>query len=194
MCSDDQISGDTQHERELIRRSRLGDEQAFSQLVSQNAPSLYRVVRRMASDISEAEAIVQEAFFRAWKSLPGYVEDRPFFPYLVTIAVNLGRDQWRKSRFVDFTGLEPVVESLPATEPTPETQMEETEQLQALAEAVAGLPIAYRAVIALRYDAGMDYREIAEMLGLPVNTVRTHLHRAKAYLRQKLELSEDYHG
>jgi RNA polymerase sigma-70 factor (ECF subfamily) len=70
--------------------------------------------------------------------------------------------------------------------PDPEAQVEETETLRALAEAVAELPTAYKAVIALRYEAGLSYAEIAEILELPINTVRTHLHRAKIRLREVL--------
>ena len=182
---------DHQLEKELVSRLRAGDEQAFDQIVSAYTPPLYRVVRRIASDQDEAEAILQETFLRFWKALPWYDEERPLLPYLVTIAVNRGRDVWRRSRLVDFTGLGSAAEDIPGFEPTPESQVEQAEQLQALAEAVARLPLAYRAVIALRYDAGLSYQEIAESLDLPVNTVRTHLRRAKAHLRTQLERTEE---
>ena len=169
---------------ELIGQARFGNDEAFSQLVIRHTPALYRVVRRIADDSAEAEAIVQEAFLRVWRNLQRYRTGRPFFPYLVTIALNLARDQWRSLRRLDFEGLEPALERDP--EPGPEAQLERAESLQALAEAVAQLPPAYRAVIALRYDAELSYQEIAEALNLPVNTVRTHLRRAKANLKQHL--------
>ncbi len=174
-------------ERELIRRAQAGDDDAFGKLVVSHTPKLYRVIRRMTSDPSEAEAIVQEAFLRAWQALPRYRNDRPFFPYLVTIAVNLGRDLWRKARFLEFGELETVAQAAPSPEPGPERQVEHGETLQALATAVAALPSAYRAVIALRYDAELSYEEIAAALDLPLNTVRTHLRRAKDHLRSLLE-------
>lgn len=181
----------TSVDQELISRARDGDDAAFAQLVTRYTPALYRVVRRMASDQAEAEAIVQESFLRIWQNLHRYQADRPFFPYLVTIAVNLGRDQWRKSRFLDFGGLESVADSLPSPELDPEIQVERAEMLQTLAQAVANLPPAYRAVIALRYDASLSYQQIADALNLPLNTVRTHLRRAKGHLRKVLELLEE---
>jgi RNA polymerase sigma-70 factor (ECF subfamily) len=174
------------NEQSLVRLARSGDDQAFAGLVEAYAPTLYKVVRRVASDTAEAEAIVQEAFLRTWKMLPRYTEGRPFFPYLVTIALNIGRDQWREARRLDFGGLEEVAESLPTQEPGPETELERAETLRALSKAVAALPRAYRMVIALRYDAELSYEEIAEALKLPLNTVRTHLRRAKEALRKAL--------
>jgi RNA polymerase sigma-70 factor (ECF subfamily) len=141
----------------------------------------------MTSDTDEAEAILQETFWRIWKALPRYQEDRRFFPYLATVATNLVRDSWRKDRWRLPDEYEALADQFPDNLPTPETQLETAERLQALAKAVADLPPAYRAVIALRYDAGLSYEEVATALGLPLNTVRTHLRRAKAVLRQELE-------
>ncbi len=188
-----------QTEAELISRSRAGDDQSFAYLVQLYTPKLYRVVRRISSDASEAEAIVQEAFLRAWQALrtwkARHLEEpdapgQPFFSFLVTIALNLGRDRWRKERFLDFGDPEKTLEWIPDPQPGPETLVETRETLQALAQAVSSLPQPYRIVIALRYDAEMSYEEISQALNLPTNTVRTHLHRAKAALRQALRNEE----
>jgi RNA polymerase sigma-70 factor, ECF subfamily len=188
-----------QTEAELIRRSRAGDERSFAYLVQLYTPKLYRVVRRMTSDSSEAEAIVQEAFLRAWRSLGTWkagqadqtqASGQPFFSFLVTIALNLGRDRWRKERFLDFGDPEISLAGIPDPGPGPEKLLETRQTLQALAQAVASLPRPYRVVIALRYDADMSYEEISQALNLPINTVRTHLHRAKAALRQALSQEE----
>jgi len=177
-------------EQELIRRARAGNQSAFESLINIYTPRAFKVVRRMTSDTEEAEAILQETFWRIWKALPRYQEDRRFFPYLVTVATNLVRDAWRKERWLLPDEYEALADQFPDNLPTPETQIEAAERLQALAEAVTNLPPAYRAVIALRYDASMSYEEVAAALGLPLNTVRTHLRRAKAVLRQKLETSD----
>lgn len=176
-------------EPELLRRARRGDADAFGTLVAHYSAALFRVVRRMAADTPEAEAIVQEAFLRTWRAVrAGRVgSERPFFPYLVTVALNVGRDRWRKERRLDFSELEPLEEQLPDPQSGPERLLEESEARQRLAQAVAELPPPYRAVIALRYDAGLSYDEIATALDLPLNTVRTHLHRAKAQLRLALQ-------
>ena len=176
-------------EQELIRRARLGDQPAFEQLVAVFTPGVFRVVRRMTSDTGSAEAILQETFWRAWRALSHYQEDRRFFPYLVTVAANLLRDTWRKDRRILDDGLD-ILERLPDDLPTPESQVEQAEQLQALARAVESLPPLYRAAIAMYYDGGLRYEEIATALDMPMNTVRTCLHRAKLALREMLEKSE----
>jgi RNA polymerase sigma-70 factor (ECF subfamily) len=182
---------DPETDLQLLERTRSGDPSAFGVLIERYSSDLFRVIRRMAGDSSEAEAIVQESFLRVWRILRSPFQQaqdwkRPFFPYLVTIAMNLARDRWRKDRFLDFSSLEDIQEALLSREPDPEIVVEKDETLEALAEAVAKLPPAYRAVIALRYEAGLSYKEIAEALELPINTIRTQLRRAKDRLREAL--------
>jgi RNA polymerase sigma-70 factor (ECF subfamily) len=174
-------------EQDLIRRARAGESNAFEQLVNAYTPDLFRVVRRMTGNTEDAEAAIQETFWRVWQALPRYLEDRRFFPYLVTIAVNLVRDAWRKERRVLPGELDEESTTRSGESLTLEMQLEETELLQALAKAIEELPAPYRAVIALRYDAGLSYDETAYALSLPVNTIRTHLRRAKLVLNKKLE-------
>ncbi len=166
-------------ERDLVQRARQGDDTAFEALVVKNAGPLYRVVVRMTNDAAEAEAIVQETFFRFWRVLDRYQADRDLLPYLVTIATNLYRDQWRKDLRIDEEGLEPLRETTASEHLTPEKQLEQSQLLEALSKAVSELPDKYRTVIALRYDAGLNYQQIADVLQIPINTVRTHIRRAK---------------
>ncbi len=185
------MAGKPLSEQDLIRRARTGDDSAFEALVIQHTPALYRVVRRLASDGAEAEAITQEAFLKAWRSLARLQPDKPFFPYLVTIALNVGRDQLRRLRFVEESDLESEEVFQADPDPGPEERLEEAELIEALGQALEALPAAYRLAISLRYEAGLDYRQMADALGLPVNTVRIHLHRAKALLRRSLEVEEE---
>jgi RNA polymerase sigma-70 factor, ECF subfamily len=173
-------------EQELIRRARVGDENAFAEIVEAFTPALFRVIHRMVADTGEAEGIVQESFWRVWQVLPRYQNDRRFFPYLVTIGVNLVRDGWRKERRFSTEGLDSVMD-LPSGLSAPEKQVEDAQLIQGLAEAVEKLPALYRNVIALRYDAGLSYEDIALAMQLPLNTVRTYLHRAKSALRDHLK-------
>ncbi len=175
-----------EEEQALVQRAQRREEEAFEQLILAYSVPLYRVVARMASDEQEAQAVVQEAFWRTWRALDRYQPSRSFFSYLVTIALNIQRDQWRANRWLeDRTEL---YEDAPGgTEQNPAVVVENEEQMQRLNEAIRQLPDIYRAVIALRYDASMRYEEMSEALNIPVNTVRTHLHRAKRLLRKWLE-------
>lgn len=174
-------------EPELLERARRHDEVAFAALVDRYTEPLYRIVRRMVSDRMEAEAIVQEAFWRFWQALPRYDSDRPLLPYLAAIASNLARDYFRRQHRIEDVAVEDVLEGASDEAPGPEQLVDDEHNRQRLAESVKALPFAYRAVIALRYEAGMSYEEIAAALSLPLNTVRTHLRRAKELLRRSLE-------
>lgn len=174
-------------EQELIHRAQWGDDLAFEELIEVYSPRLYRAIRRLCQDDGEAEAVLQETFWRVWRNLAHYQDDRPLFPYLVTIAVNQLRDQWRTQQGKNDIDLNEAVEELPVDEPQPEVQVQALQDREQLAGAIQGLPPAYRAVIVLRYQADLSYEEIAGALKLPVNTVRVHLYRAKALLRQSME-------
>ncbi len=174
-----------------LQPARAGDQAAFDVLVELHTSRLYRVVRRMASDRSEAEAVVQEAWLRAWKARASLPVEDEVFPWLARIAVNVAHDVWRKHRPLDFTDASQTELEFPGDQPGPERQLEGAQALEWLAKAVDRLKPEHRTVIALRYDAGLTYEEIARTLGLPVNTVRTHLHRAKAALRAGWEVEDD---
>jgi RNA polymerase sigma-70 factor, ECF subfamily len=178
---------DLKNEHELIQRAQSGDEEAFESLIDFYSPALFRLATRLARDTSEAEAIVQETFWRTWRSLGRYHNDQPFFPYLATIALNLLRDQWRKEKWVENEGLGVDFELHTDSETDIESQVEEREVREDLENAIRQLPLTYRAVIALRYQGELEYEEIAKIMKIPVNTIKTHLHRAKKMLKQRIE-------
>ncbi|HVN15224.1 MAG TPA: sigma-70 family RNA polymerase sigma factor [Anaerolineales bacterium] len=177
-------------ELDLIQHARLHDERAFAELVEAYTLAVYRITRRMVTDTLEAESIVQETFWRFWQKLPRYQTDAPLLPYLATIASNLARDRYRRERWLDDEVAENVLENRADEGPEPEAQFDQKQTLERLAAAVESLPIGYRAVIALRYDAGLDYEEIAQALSMPLNTVRTHLRRAKQKLKERMEADD----
>jgi RNA polymerase sigma-70 factor (ECF subfamily) len=170
-----------------MRRAVEGNVEAFDRLVEIHTPRLYRLVRRTAPDRGEAEAVVQEAWLRAWKKRVRCAPDRPFFPWLATIAMNLARDTWRKRRPLDFADLGDAAEGIAAEAASTEALIEASEARQRLARYVDELRPEWRMVLALRYDGELEYSEIAGVLGIPLNTVRTHLRRARAALRARLE-------
>jgi RNA polymerase sigma-70 factor (ECF subfamily) len=174
-------------EQDLVRRAVGGEARAFDRLVEIYTPRLYRVIRRTAPDRGEAEAVVQEAWLRAWKHRKRCAPDRPFFPWLASIALNAARDTWRKRRPLDFADLGDAVEGMTEAEVSAEAQLEASEARRQLVEYIDELRPEWRMVLALRYDGGLEYSEIATVLGIPPNTVRTHLRRAKAALRARLE-------
>ncbi len=177
-------------ETDLIRRASQGEASAFDRLVEVHTPRLYRLVRRMAPDQAEAEALVQEAWLRAWKNRQRCSPDRPFFPWLAGIAFNAARDDWRKRRPLDFADVGDSIDRLPAEEASIEVQVESQQARERLGRYIADLRPEWRIAIALRYDGGLEYTEIAAVVGVPLNTVRTHLRRARESLRARLEAED----
>lgn len=178
-------------DRDLVAQHLRGDAQAFAELVMRYTAPIFNLVFRLTDDRAEAENVTQETFLRAYVALPRSRTELAFKPWLFQIAVNLCRDLARKKRPAAFADLAQDAQSAPeeAIEdeaPLPLDRVEERELEIALACAVAGLPGIYRAVVTLRYTEELSYEEIAAVLKLPVNTVRTHLFRAKAMLRKAL--------
>jgi RNA polymerase sigma-70 factor (ECF subfamily) len=175
----------------LVKVFLRGDAQAFAELVARYTAPIFNLAFRLTDDRAEAENATQETFLRAYSALPRSRTDLAFKPWLFQIAVNLCRDLARKKRPAAFADLAQEDESSPeeAIEdetPLPLEQVEGRELEKALTRAVADLPEIYRAVVTLRYTEELSYEEIAAVLKLPVNTVRTHLFRAKAMLRKAL--------
>jgi len=171
-------------EKNLINRAQTGDATAFEELIAAYTQPLYAVVRRLAQDDQEAEATLQETFWRAWRVLERYKTDKPFLPYLVTIAANYQRDKWRKEkRNFDLDWLSYEMED---AAPSLQQQAETKQMVADLGEILKNLPLPNRMVISLRYDANLSYDQIAEALQLPLNTVRTHLRRAKEFIRTQM--------
>jgi RNA polymerase sigma-70 factor (ECF subfamily) len=175
----------------LVAQSLRGDAQAFAELVMRYTAPIFNLAFRLTCDRAEAENVTQEAFLRAYTALPHSRTDLAFKPWLFQIAVNLCRDLARKKRPTAFAEMTPDEEAAPEEaiedeSPLPLDQVETRELGQALAQAVADLPEVYRAVVTLRYTEELAYEDIAAALDLPINTVRTHLFRAKAMLRKTL--------
>ncbi|MCW5850207.1 MAG: sigma-70 family RNA polymerase sigma factor [Anaerolineae bacterium] len=181
----------------LVQRYLAGERDAFRQLVERHTPALFNLAFRLTRDREEAADITQEAFRRAFEALPTSRTDLPFKPWLFQIAVNLCRDWAKRQRPLALADLsrapeegeerEDPAERVPDTQPLPIALVEAEETRQALQLAIEGLPPAYRAAIVLRYMEDMSYQDIAVALGLPLNTVRTHLARAKKALQTRLK-------
>ncbi len=175
----------------LVAQSLRGDAQAFAELVTRYTAPIFNLAFRLTGDRAEAENATQETFLRAYSALPRSRTDLAFKPWLFQIAVNLCRDLACKKRptaFAEMTSDKEAVpeEAIEDESPLPLDQVEELELERALARAVADLPEMYRAAVTLRYTEELAYEDIAAVLGVPVNTVRTHLFRAKSMLRKAL--------
>ena len=172
--------------RELARL-RAGDERAFEEMVRTYQHRVFGVALRMLGNGAEAEEIAQETFLRAHRGIADFRGDAKLSTWLYAIASRLclnrlGTGERRLGRQGEQTLLR-----LPQTGAGPDAALEQRELEAALHRAITELPEDRRIVVVLRDLEGLAYEEIAQVLGLELNTVRSRLHRARADLKGKLE-------
>jgi RNA polymerase sigma-70 factor (ECF subfamily) len=174
-------------EKALVRQAMAGRRQAFNDLVECYQRRLYNYCYRMVGNADDASDVTQEAFVRAWRNLGGFRAGEPFSPWLYRIAHNLCVDHLRRKPTALSLDVEMEEGRDPAdTAESPESALESSETRRAIQSAIADLPEKYRAVMLLRHGQGMSLDEISEALGLPLNTVKVHLFRAREQMRSRL--------
>ncbi len=179
-------------DEELLRQYQQGDAHAFRTLVERYAAPIYNLAYRLTRDRMEAENITQETFLRIVISCQRIRLDEPIKPYVFRIALNLCRDLARKRHpvlFADLTRVEPdqdAEELIIDDAPEPWENIAQVELHARLKDAVERLPAHFQTVIILRYIEELSYADIGKTINLPLNTVRTHLRRAKQQLRHAL--------
>lgn len=171
----------------LMARLRAGDGGAFEEMVTAYQHRVFGVALRMLGNRAEAEDIAQETFLRAHRALAGFRGEARLGTWLYAIAsrlclTRLAAGPRRHERSDEAALAQAAADGASAAE-----AVERHELTAALHEAVAALPEERRIVVVLRDLEGLAYEEIAEVLGLPLNTVRSRLHRARLDLRAKLE-------
>jgi len=162
----------------------LQDPDAFSELVKRYQGRIYSLVLWMVGSGEEAEDLAQEVFVRAFVGLHGFRRGARFSPWLHRIAVNLCLNHLRRRKSRAET---PEEANLADPSPSPERLLELKESRLALEEALRELAPEFQAVILLRHINGLSYEEIAQVLGTPLGTVKTHLHRARRALQSRLK-------
>ena len=170
---------------ELVARARRGDETAFEQLVLRHQRYAFNLAYRVIGNYAEAEDVTQEAFVRAWRGLPGFRGQARFATWLYRIVYNLCLNRLPRLRR-ELLQAEPLEEAVVDLAPAPPDVFEVQERLAFLHEELNRLPAKYRLVLTLRYLQDLSYAEIAAALDVPMGTVKTHLHRARQLLTERL--------
>ena len=178
-------------ERELIMRARSGDENAFAQLVSAHASSVYGALRRFGLDAGEAEEVAQEVFLRAWRGLARFEGRAKLSTWLYRIAFNEAQRQLDRRRPpVVEPGPEdedPIVAIPDALQLGPEAQALEQEFEATLERALGELPAEWRAAVVLRDIESLSNEEAATVVGVRQAAFKSRLHRGRMQLRALLE-------
>ena len=172
----------------LVARCRNGDAEAFSALVERYKDRVYWLVNRIVGRLDD-EDLTQEVFLRAYEALPGFREESRFSTWLYRIARNLClselRKRGRRGEHLSLEG-EESEGGRPFLSPgreDPGDQVERRDVARAVRELMARLPERYRTALTLFYLHEVRYEEIAEIMGIPLGTVKTHLRRGRLRLR-----------
>lgn len=180
-------------EAALLQRLRQGEPEAYRELVDAYSPRVYRLALGMLGDPSEAEDVLQETFLSVYRNVGGFRGDSGLGTWIYRIAANASLMRLRRRK--DMASLDETTEDSaePKVAPSggfgfgdPEEAALSAEVRGVMARAIAELPEALRIVFLMRDVEDMPAAEVADALGLTVAAVKSRLHRARMFLRDRL--------
>lgn len=177
-------------EKDLVRRSKEGDEEAFGVLVNKYKTKVYHLAFSLSRNAQAADDLAQEVFIKAYFALHKFREKSEFGTWIYRIAVNHCRDFLRKKNRMIQIPLENVIGKISIQEDkthSEENEKEEEQRRKIVHTAIQTLPDKYKVILSLRDIQDFSYNEIAKILVISPGTVDSRLHRARKMLRKKLE-------
>ncbi|MEE9552722.1 MAG: sigma-70 family RNA polymerase sigma factor [candidate division Zixibacteria bacterium] len=180
-------------DKELMELIQAGDERAFGILVERFQDRLLNFVGRIVIDRETAEELIQETFLRVFSRKASYTPDYAVSTWIYTIALNLARSELRKRKLRRYISLDFIKEEIDAE--LPDKIDLRAESLSPIIEqAIAKLPEDYKTAFILCDIQRLPYQQIAEVMRVPVGTVKSRINRARSMLRDKLKpYKEIYH-
>jgi len=186
---------------ELLQRYRQGDEKAFEEIVNRYKNPLYAFLRRFVNRQDIVEDIFQETFLQLYSSRDSFDAERPLRPWLFTIAANKAKDALRKIQRQSSMSmgtladagdlsLDEVVNILTSYETTPEAEISEEETARRVRQIISEMPENLRGILILAYFEQFSYKHMAEILSIPIGTVKSRLHTAVVYFMKKWKSAE----
>lgn len=179
---------------QLIKEAIEGDETAYKQLLENYRGAIFNLLFKMVRNKEETEDLVQEAFMKAFSALPSFNEEYAFSTWLYKIAINNCIDHMRKKRLKTYSINKPVQSKdgeldreFPDTSMSPDREILNEERSHIIESAIDDLPENYKVAIILRHSEEKSYEEIAEILNIPLGTVKARIFRAREMLKKKLK-------
>lgn len=190
----DGLFSSASEDQRLVQRVRSGDFSAMDELVQRHYRSVFNLAFRLSGSYDDAQDIVSEAFIRVHNALPNFRGDANFTTWLYRIVKNVFLDERKKQRVRSHSSLEEMIDledsavsrQVEDPNPGPHWVVERGERADTIQSAVRTLPEAQRVMIALYHFQHRSYEEIAEIMGLPIGTVKSRLNRARLALKSKL--------
>jgi len=176
---------------ELLERYKEGDEAAFREIVSRYRNSLYAFLKQFLNQADLVEDVFQETFLQLFTSRDSFDPSRPLRPWLFTIAANKAKDALRKSQRTsavpigtiaesDDMSFDEVLNALTSDTAVPYDEVERSETAERVSEVIANMPENLREILILAYFQRLSYKHMAQVLGIPIGTVKSRLHTAVA--------------
>lgn len=181
-------------EQALIQQCKQGQLAAFDQLVEQYEKRVFNFAYRMAGNYDDANDVAQEAFIRVFNSIHTFRGDANFSTWLYRIVTNVYLDERKRAKSHLHTPLDDYIEleentvtrQVEDTGPSPADLAEQQERQDLLQGAIQSLPDYQRVMVVLYHVESKSYEEIAEIMNLPIGTVKSRLNRARLALKEKL--------
>ncbi len=178
---------------DLVRRVKQRDSLAFDELVRRHQDRIMNACVRMVGDYEDARDLCQETFVKAYRAVADFEERSQFGTWIYRIAINLCLSYHRSGkRSIERPMPHPKKDESRPEHQVPDLSMEPQsavlgrEAQEVVQRAIAQLDDEYRSVIVLREIQGLSYEEVAEVLSVPIGTVRSRLHRAREALKETL--------
>ncbi|MDU2240842.1 MAG: RNA polymerase sigma factor [Paenibacillus sp.] len=176
----------------LAERMAAGDQEAFELLVTRYHGPLLSYVTSQLRDRGKAEDIVQETFIRLIRHLKRHGGMEQLRPWLYKVALNLCRDYWRSASYrSEYAGTDTIPEDVDPA-PRAEELIERQEAVEQLVESITQLPEVQQDVVRMRFFHDLKLQEIAELLELPLSSVKSHLYGGLRKLKRALARSADH--
>ena len=187
------VDSTEQDDVKLVAASKSGDQDAFALLVQRHQHRVFNLVYRMLQQYDEANEVTQETFLAAWQGLPSFRGDARFSTWLYRIAYNCclkQLEQHKRDRALQTAiQAEQLLEDADSETRT-DTEIDARDRQTLVREQLSTLPTKYRLVLVLRHLQEKTYEEMAEILAMPIGTIKTHLFRARNLLKERLQAFE----
>ena len=174
---------------ELLSRFRDGDEDAFREIVSRYKNSLYAFLRQFLNRHDLVEDVFQETFLQLFASRDSFDTNRPLRPWLFTIAANKAKDalrKWQRTSAVSIgtiadsqeLSFDDMLNTVTSDNTLPYEELQRNETAARVGKIIADMPENLREILILAYFQKFSYKQMAEILSIPIGTVKSRLHTA----------------
>ncbi|MDH7601025.1 MAG: sigma-70 family RNA polymerase sigma factor [Armatimonadota bacterium] len=186
----------------LIERCKAGDTAAFDEIVRRFEKRVFNYALRVTGNYNDACDVAQEAFIRAFHSIQTFRGDAKFATWIYRIVTNVYLDERKKLKSHPTTSLDDTIEldensvtrQIEDSTPSPDEIVQTKERMRILQRAINALPDYQRIIITLYHVEHRSYEEIAEILKLPIGTVKSRLNRARLAIAEMLESEPELFG